>query len=82
MFSLRMKTTKHIKSHFFNDKKYSTQLWRCSKDCSKIDTIEHVAYSCPKYEHLKHNRDIVNNDVDLVEFFQEVLKLRDENQRE
>ena len=78
MFSLRMKTTKNIKSHFPSDKKYSAKLWKCSPDCEKIDTIEHIAFDCPKYEHLKHNKDIRNSDLDLVHFFKEVIKLRED----
>ena len=78
MFSLRMKTTKFVKSHFFNDKKYSAQMWKCSSECDKIDTIEHIAFNCPKYEHLKINKDLQNCDRDLVDFFQEVVQLRED----
>ena len=77
-FSLRMKTTKHVKSHFFNDRKYSEQMWKCSPQCDKIDTIQHIAFSCPKYDHLKHNKDLQNSDEDLVNFFKEVVQLRDD----
>ena len=78
MFSLRTKTTKFIKSHFFSDKKYASQLWKCSTECDKIDTIQHIAFACPKYEHLKRDKDLQNNDVDLVNFFQDVIKLRED----
>ena len=63
-----------------SDKKFAAELWRCPENCDKIDSIQHIAFACPQYEHLKENRDIENNDIDLVNFFQDVVKLRDETQ--
>ena len=77
MFSIQMKTTRTIKSHYMSDKKFATELWKCPEKCDRIDSIEHVAYACPHYEHLKVDRDIQNNDFDLVHFFQDVIQLRD-----
>ena len=37
---------------------------------------------CKHYEDLKKDKDIHNNDLDLVKFFQEVINLRDEAQKE
>ena len=79
-FSLQVKTTRTIKSHFMSDKKFASDLWKCSPKCDNIDSIQHLAFSCPQYEHLKMNRDILNNNIDLVNFFQDVVKLRDEAQ--
>ena len=82
MFNLKMKTTRTIKSHFMNDKKFALELWKCPEKCDRIDSIEHIAYSCPTYNHLKIDRDIENNDFDLVHFFQEVIHLRDETPKD
>ena len=79
MFSLQMKMTKGIKSHFFSDKKYARDLWRCSSKCDKISTIEHVKI-CNQYQHLRENRDIENCDEDLVHFFQDIVKMFDDAQ--
>ena len=38
--------------------------------------ISHVTH-CPKYQHLKEGKDLVNSDADLVQHFREVIKLRD-----
>ena len=78
MFSLRLKTTKHIKSHFFSDKKYASQLWKCSSECNNIDSIDHIAFNCNKYEHLKCGKDLKDSDLDLVTFFQELIRLRED----
>ena len=82
MFSIQTKTTRTVKSHCMSDKKFATELWKCSANCDKIDSIQHIAFACPQYEHLKKNRDIENNDIDLVNFFQDVVKLRNETQPE
>ena len=82
MFSIKLKMTRTIKSHFMSDKKFATELWKCPEKCDRIDSIEHVTFACPQYEHLKVDRDLVNNDVDLVHFFQDVIELRDKTQHE
>ena len=69
--------TMEIKSHFFNDKKYASELWRCSPKCEKISTIEHLKI-CDHYQHLRENRDIDNNDEDLVHFFQDLVEMFDD----
>ena len=78
MFGIQTKMTKTIKSHFYNDKKYSSELWQCSSKCAKISTIEHTKV-CSQYSILRLNRDIINSDKDLVDFFKDVIKIRDEN---
>ena len=56
-------------------------LWsclHCVRDGSGlvIYDISHVTH-CPKYQHLKEGKDLVNSDADLVQHFREVIKLRD-----
>ena len=77
-FSLDMKMTRTVRSHYFCDKKFSAQVWFCPEKCDRIDSTEHIAWSCKKYDHLKIGKDIHNNDHDMVKFLQEVIKLRDE----
>ena len=81
MCSLRLKTTGHIKTHFMSDKKYASELWVCGGKCQKIDSIFHLATQCEQYEHLRKGKDILSNDKDLVLFFAQVLKSRDEAQK-
>ena len=73
MFSLQSKMTKTVKSHFFGDKKFASELWSCDS-CNKIDNILHIKI-CPSYSHLRDNRDM-NNDFHLVEYFNQVLEIR------
>ena len=84
MFSLQVKTTRNIKYHRMNDKKFASELWMCNeKTChNKIDSIFHIATICKKYEHLRRDKDIWGNDQLLVTFFQQVIQSRDEAQNE
>ena len=76
MFGLNSKMTKTVKSHFWGDKKFSQELWMCTF-CSNIENISHIKF-CPMYSQLREGKDL-NNDSDLVQYFTEVLKMR-ENQ--
>ena len=79
MFSIRSMTTKTIKSHQMSNNSYAKKIWQCS--CGSIDSISHVK-RCEDLQELRLNLDIENNDVDLVKFFQEVIKLRNKTQKE
>ena len=73
-FRLRSQTTRTVKMNFFNDKKYSADLWRCWH-CPSMDSQSHIRV-CPAYQKFREGRDL-DNDLDLVNFFQQVIKLRD-----
>ena len=64
-----------------SDKKYASELWVCGGKCQKIESIFHLATQCEQYEHLRKGKDILSNDKDLVLFFAQVLKSRDEAQK-
>ena len=61
--------------NFKHDKAYEENLWRCESCCSRIETQEHVLV-CPAYAELREGLD-VNNDNDLVSYFEKVMKIRD-----
>ena len=75
MFSLRSKTTKTVKSHQMSNKNYANKLWEC--ECGSIDSISHVK-RCDRFQGLRKNLDIEDNENDLVIYFQEVIKARNE----
>ena len=54
---------------------YARKLWLCD-DCGNVDSQSHIMW-CPSYATLREELDI-NNDVDVVHYFQRVLKLREE----
>ena len=81
MFGLRSEMTRSIKTNFFNDKDYSRQLWTCFSCREKIDSIIH-AKNGNFYAHLRQKYDNLDQDDQLVEYFKEVLKMRDEIQEE
>ena len=78
MFRIRSKTTK-TKMNMKSNEKFSRELWKC-EDCHNIDTQVHLLW-CPAYAHLREGKDI-NKDKDLVIYFREVFKARDDNMKE
>ena len=75
MFRIRSKTTK-TKMNMKSDEKFCGELWKCH-DCHNIDTQLHLLW-CPAYAHLREGKDI-NKDKDLVIYFREVFKAREDN---
>ena len=65
-----------VKRNFPSDPKFANAMWKCEM-CTKIDTINHIK-SCPGYEEFRVDKNL-NNDGDLVKYFKEVLKFRNDN---
>lgn len=66
----------NVKFNYKNDKKYREELWRCDSCKSAIDTQSHILW-CPAYRELRIGKNI-NNDSDLVNYIQKVMKVREE----
>ena len=66
--------TKTVKMNFPSDIAYRKQSWKCFH-CPNIDTQSHVRY-CPAYEHLRMNKNL-DDDKDLVNYFQKVIAMRE-----
>ena len=71
-----------IRSHMidtkFNqksDQKFAKELWKCNY-CKNIETQSHITW-CPVFESLRDGKNL-KNDSDLVEYFQAVMKIRNE----
>jgi hypothetical protein len=73
-FRLRSFMTKTVKINFSSDRKYMADLWSCWH-CPDIDSQAHIRV-CPAYQKLRVNKDL-DNDHDLVCYFREVIKMRD-----
>ena len=73
-FRIRSFMTRLVKMNFPSDRVYSSDLWSCWH-CPNIDTQAHIRH-CPAYQHLRMDKNL-DNDMDLVKFFQEVIKLRE-----
>ena len=58
-----------------NNKKFAKEQWKCDS-CKRIDSQSHVLW-CPFFAPLREGKDI-QNDKDLVEYFQKVFKIREE----
>ena len=78
------RTMFRIRSHMLDlkmnrksDPKYSDDLWKCDF-CMSLDTQSHVIW-CPAFASLREGKNL-NNDIDLVTYFSEVMKIR-ENHR-
>ena len=79
IFSIRAMTTATIKSHQMSNKDFANKLWRC--DCGITDSISHVK-GCSIFEEIRTTLDIENNESDLVKYFQEVIRIRNDTQSE
>ena len=76
MFRIKTFMTK-AKMNMKSNPKFANELWRCD-DCKKMDSQSHIMW-CPTYAPLREGKSI-DNDQDLVKYFQLVFKLREENE--
>ena len=74
-FRLRSFMTRTVKTNFPSHKQYKAELWSCWH-CPDIDSQAHIRV-CPEYQKLRDNKDL-DNDHDLVKYFREVIKMRDD----
>ena len=63
------------KMNMKNNRNYSMDLWKCD-DCRSMDSQSHIVW-CPAYAGLREGKDL-NCDQDLVTYYQEVMKLRED----
>ena len=56
--------------------KFASDLWKCD-DCLSLDSQSHIMW-CPAYAPLREGKSL-KSDTDLVEYFQAVIKLREDN---
>ena len=74
-FRSRCKMLKSVKMNFKNHPPYLKDQWKCS-GCSMVDSQEHLLW-CPGYATIREGKDLSNNG-DLVGYYREILRLRDE----
>ena len=74
LFRIRSKMT-NVRMNQVSDKTHAKNLWKCS-ECGNIDTQSHILW-CPFFASLREGKS-VDNDSDLVEYFIEVFKVREE----
>ena len=72
-FRLRSNTT-NCKMNRKSDPGYAANLWKCDA-CGNLDTQCHIMW-CPAFTPLREGLD-VDNDKDVVHYFQEVFKIRE-----
>ena len=72
-FRLRSQTT-NVKMNRKSDPGYSAQLWKCD-GCGNLDTQCHIMW-CPVFAPLREGLD-VDNDKDVINYFQQVFKARE-----
>ena len=74
MFRVRTKTIK-CKMNQSSSRFNKQTLWQCS-GCGCIDTQSHILH-CAAFQHLREGKSI-ENDQDLVDYFTQVLKIRED----
>ena len=83
MFKLKSLMTPTVRMNFSSDPKHAANMWTCigcSSDGDPYgfrDTQKHII-CCPGYAVLRQDKDL-NNDKDLVTYFQQVIKHRQDN---
>ena len=60
--------------NFASDKQYAADLWSCWH-CTHIDSQPHITI-CSAYQKFRENKNL-DNDHDVVNYFWDVIKLRD-----
>ena len=68
-----MLNTKMNRKH---DPNYAMKLWKCD-ECMSIDSQAHNIW-CPAYAPLREGKDL-KNDLDLVHYYQQVMKIREDS---
>ena len=58
-----------------SDKNNTKNLWKC-RECSNIDSQSHILW-CPFFSQLREGKSL-DSDEDLVGYFHEVFKIREE----
>ena len=66
-----------VKMNMKNDKKIANELWRCD-ECQSMDSQAHIIW-CPVFAPLREGKDL-QNDSDLVHYYQQVVKIRDDKE--
>ena len=75
-FKLRSCMLPTVQMNFMSNPEFTKNLWTCLGCMDSKDSQSHIM-SCPGYLHLRTNKDL-NHDPDLVKYFQEVIRLRQE----
>ena len=58
-----------------SDRENARLLWKCS-ECGNVDAQSHIVW-CPFFAQLREGKSL-DNDADLVSYFKEVFKVREE----
>ena len=64
-----------FKFNYKNDKINCSELWNCDSCQSAIESQDHILW-CPAYAKLRDGKSL-QNDVDLITYFTEVMKIRE-----
>ena len=76
MFRIRSSMI-NVKMNRKSDKKFANDLWKCDY-CKSLDSQSHILW-CPAFSSLREGKSL-DCDRDLVKYFQEVMRIRDEHQ--
>ena len=80
MFKIKSQVLPTIRKNF--PRKYRADSLLCPScrnldlTSQKEDSQKHLITECPAFDDFKMNRDSKNNDLDIVEFFKDVIKYR------
>ena len=67
------------KMNMKHNNNYAEKLWKCDK-CRCMDSQAHIIW-CPAFAPLREGKDL-SSDIDLVHYYQQVTKIREDNENE
>ena len=73
-FRMRCSMLRTVKMNQKSNEIFARELWACNQ-CGKIDSQSHIMW-CPALASLREGLNI-DNDVDVVHYFQKVISLRE-----
>ena len=86
MFKVKSKVLPTIRKNFPQKYRKESLLCPSCRDLNisnpEEDTQFHVATVCPAFSEFRHEKDLVNNDHDLIEFYKKVIDYRINNNQE
>ena len=64
----------NVKLNFKSNQNFSNELWKCDF-CMSMDSQSHIIW-CPAFSSLREGKNL-HNDMDLITYFREVMKIRE-----
>ena len=79
LFCIKVNMIRYTKMNFMNDPVFAKQNYKC-ENCDKLCSTDHILI-CEGYKQLREGKDL-SSDSDLITYFQDVIRIRENNEKE